>query len=99
MRISLVFVFIVHIYCKYVFYIINFASCVKKIKKIRLSQKEVERSPPSETSRRIVAGREVLYATSGFIEAWQAENDLLSKRERRYNSVASRDREGAPDTS
>ena len=38
------------------YYIINFASCVKKISS---SQKEVERSPPSETSRRIVAVREV----------------------------------------
>ena len=56
MRISLVFVFIVRIYCKYVYYIINFAPCVKKISS---SQKEVERSPPSETSRRIVAVREV----------------------------------------
>ena len=40
-----------------------------------------------------------LGATSGFVEARQAENGLLSKRERRYNSVASRDRGGAPDTS
>ena len=56
MRVSLDFVFIVRICGKYAYYIINYASCVKKISS---SQKEGERSPPSETSRRIVAVREV----------------------------------------
>ena len=39
MRISLVFVFIVRIYCKYVFYIINFITCVRGILKKTLVAK------------------------------------------------------------
>jgi hypothetical protein len=48
-----------------VYYIINFASCAKK--KIRLSQKGVERSPLSETSRRIVAVREAFVRNQWFL--------------------------------